>query len=166
MEVPSITTTDSDITGDFPAGLRFLLLLLPSAPPSAQGKPLPTLPSFSRAFFPSIQPPSQNNLCPSLCIILGRRQSGFLREEEEERSWAAHGHRLLTVWWVWKAQRLCNTVLVFALWAAEPQLYPHDQQRLGENSRRKERKGEEAGGKEKEGKEKRRRWNQQQARDL
>lgn len=88
--------------------------LLPSAPTQRSGKPLPTLPSFSRAFFPSIEPPSQNNLCPSLCIILGRRLSGFQREEEEERSWAAHGHRLLAVCWVWKAQRFCNTVLVFA----------------------------------------------------
>lgn len=125
--------------------------LLPSAPTQRSGKPLPTLPSFSRAFFPSIESPSQNNLCPSLCIILGRRLSGFQREEEEEeRSWAAHGHRLLAVCWVWKAQRFCNTVLVFACGLLNHNHNPIAN-RLGENSSRKERKGEEAGGKERKG---------------
>lgn len=99
----------------------------------------------------------------------GQASVTFLREEEEERSWAAHGRQLLAVWWVWKAQRFCNTVLMFECGILNHIYTPYNQQhlphRMGDQERTAGgRKGEEAGGK--KGKEEGRRWNQQQPCDL
>lgn len=145
--------------------------LLPNAPTHRSGKASPYLAILLTCLFPfHLSSFSKQSL---LFVVHhpGQASVTFLREQEEERSWVAQRRRLLTVCWVWKAHRFCNTVLMFACGLLNHICTPYNQQhrphRMGDRERTAGgRKGKERKQEKKKGKEKGRRWKQPQPCDL
>lgn len=91
--------------------------LLPSASTQRSGKASPYLAILLTCLFSFHSSSFSKQSLPFVVHHPGQALVVFLREEVEERSWAAHGHGLLTVWWVWKAQRFCDALLMCLVFA-------------------------------------------------
>lgn len=98
------------LPGTFLRAPRFLLppwvsSSFPLPPPSTQAKPPLTLPSFSCAFSPSIHPLPQNGPSTPSRIVPGRYPSRLCKRKRRS------GPGLLTVRWLWRAQRCCDSTV-------------------------------------------------------
>lgn len=111
---PSITTTASATARDFPVGSEVPAptrgeQLLPTAPTQHPRKASPYLAILLTCLFSCHSSSFSKRAFPSVTHHPRRVSVASLQEEEEERSWAVHRHWLLTVWWLQRAQRCCDS---------------------------------------------------------